>query len=429
MLRNSTRVVATTLAIALSVALAGCGDRNPAAPAGETGATAAQATPEKAVDFTITAAGLPQADGTQVELSGYLQDAAGKWTQGALANTTIQGGKFSLSGPMTQPLPGLLQIGGMKDADGAYLPLIIEKANYEVSAVDGVLMVKGGHYNELVYGYTGQPDYIAAHKAKDVAEAKAFAGIDRSDQKAMLKAKMDASPVVGPHYMALGKIAGDYLTKVIEGGNDDLAKFYALNNNSDGERYTPEKRKALMAGFGKTLADNPEYKNMLAGAEMEAQAAAANNAMSKGKPYRDISVADKDGREVKLSEALKQNKLVLVDFWASWCAPCREDFPFLAKVYRDYHDAGFEIYAVSLDEGREDWLKALKQESDDGNVPWINLRAQGFGSEAAQAYGVMGLPSSFLIGSDGTILGKDMHKQEIGKVVSQQLKQLGKGKG
>lgn len=416
----------SALTLAMAVALAACsGPSNEAQATTDTVAIAAA--PQK--DFTMSASGLSQPDGTQVLLLGYVKDNKGAWTQGTLGTTTVQGGKFSLSGAASLPLPGALQIGQDGTSDVQLLPLIVEKASYQVRNDDGALVITGGRYNDLVFGFTQQPDFLATSRLKHAAEAKAVAGIDPSDQKAMLQAKIDSAGVVGPYYETLGKIANEYLAKIIDGNNDDLAKFYALMNNSDGERYPQAKRDALIQAFGKTLADNPEYKNSLVTAAAEAEAANIRETLVKGKPYRDITVADKDGKQVKLSDVLKKNKLVLLDFWASWCAPCREDFPYLAEVYREYHAAGFEIYAVSLDEDRDDWLKALKQESDSGHVPWINLRAQGFSAEAAMAYGVMGLPSSFLLGSDGIILGKDMHKQEIGKVVRTQLAKLDASKG
>lgn len=421
---------ATALAVAL---IAGCGKQSGQAPAGQPQAAASVAVPvapEKKAGYTIAAEGLGQPDGTPVQLSSYTLGADGKWSYGKVGDTEVKGGKFTLSGPAVQvPVPGLLQVGEMGGVGYADIRLIVENTNYRVSSLDSVLVAKGGHYNDLVFGYTWSPEYVAAVKAKDAAESKVYAGIDPSDQKAMLKAKMDSIAVIQPYYMAAGKIAGDYLTKITNGQNDDLARFYALINNPDPQSFPPEKREALMAEFGKTLADNPEYQNMTAGEAMEAKAAAVRDALVKGAPYNDITVADKDGHEVKLSDVLKKNKFVLLDFWASWCAPCREEFPHLAKVYRDYHDAGFEIYGVSLDEGRNDWLKAMKQESDNGHLPWINLRAQGFFSKAAEAYGVRGLPNNFLISSDGTIVGKDMRGDDVEKVVASELRKLGKSKG
>jgi thiol-disulfide isomerase/thioredoxin len=144
--------------------------------------------------------------------------------------------------------------------------------------------------------------------------------------------------------------------------------------------------------------------------------------VSKGKHYRDIVVRDKNGHKVKLSDVVARNKLVLLDFWASWCSPCRAEFPSLAKAYRKYHADGFDIYAVSLDENQDDWLKALKEESAKGDIPWTNLRDSGFDSPAAKAYGVMALPSNYMIAGDGTIVGVNVGNENVEQAVNRLFK-------
>lgn len=414
-----------TLALSIALGLAGCDKPAGDVPAGKVAGAPAEAAQQTA--FTITAVGLPQADGTPVQLSALVPGADGKWAEGLLAQGVVKGGSFALNASTPAPVLGTLQIGELKAQDHAYTRLVVESASYQASIADGVLLVKGGRYNDLVFGYQQLPAYIAAVKAKDKAEGEALKGVDRNDDAAMLRAKMQAAPLVSPYYMEMGKVSEDYLAGIVDGPHDDLARFLALSVTSDSQRYPADRRSTLMAGWSASLADSPAYQNELAAAELEAAAAAARDALAVGKPYQDMTVADKDGREVKLSTVLASNKFVLLDFWASWCAPCREEFPYLSRVYRDYHAQGFEIYGVSLDEEREDWLKAMKQESDNGHLPWINLRADGFGSKAAEAYGVRGLPNNFLIGSDGTIVGKNMRGDEVERMVAKQLSKQGKG--
>ncbi len=425
--RPSPSLCMAALALGITLGLAGCDKPAGNVPAGQAAGTPAVAATQ--AGFTITATGLPQADGTPVQLNALMPGADGKWTDGPLAQGVVLGGSFKLDASTPAPVLGTLQIGELKAQDHAYAytRLVVENASYQASITDGVLLVKGGQYNDLVFGYQQLPAYIAAVKAKNKAEAEALKGVDRNDDAAMLRAKMQAAPLVSPYYMEMGKVSEDYLAGVVDGQHDDLARFLALSVTSDAQRYPADRRSALMAGWSASLADSPAYRNELAAAELEAAAAAARDALAVGKPYRDVTVADKDGREVKLSTVLASNRFVLLDFWASWCAPCREEFPYLARVYRDYHAQGFEIYGVSLDEEREDWLKAMKQESDNGHLPWINLRADGFGSKAAEAYGVRGLPNNFLIGSDGTIVGKNMRGDEVERMVAKQLNKPGKG--
>jgi thiol-disulfide isomerase/thioredoxin len=143
-----------------------------------------------------------------------------------------------------------------------------------------------------------------------------------------------------------------------------------------------------------------------------------------GKHFKDLVATDKDGHKVKLSDVVAKNKLVLLDFWASWCGPCRGEFPHLSKVYKEFHSHGFEIYAVSLDDDRDEWLKAMREEGEGGGIPWINLDDPGIDSASAKAYGILGLPSNFLIGQDGTIVGVNMREWDVERAVRAQVKKL-----
>lgn len=113
----------------------------------------------------------------------------------------------------------------------------------------------------------------------------------------------------------------------------------------------------------------------------------------------DITLKDTSGRQVKLSDF--KGKIVLIDFWASWCEPCRAESPNLKTQYKLYKDKGFEIISVSLDTDKKNWLKAI---ADDG-LTWLQVSdLKGYRSEAVQSYGIGGVPSFFLIGRDGKII-------------------------
>lgn len=118
-----------------------------------------------------------------------------------------------------------------------------------------------------------------------------------------------------------------------------------------------------------------------------------------GNPGPDISLPDQDGRVVNLKQL--QGKVVLIDFWASWCAPCRRNNPKLAKLYAQWHDQGFEILAVSLDEDLVSWKKAIQ----DDKLDWLQVvDKKGWESATADAYHVNAIPASFLLDKRGTII-------------------------
>lgn len=125
----------------------------------------------------------------------------------------------------------------------------------------------------------------------------------------------------------------------------------------------------------------------------------AAHAVNVGDMAPEFTLNNASGKPVSLASL--KGKVVLIDFWASWCEPCRAESPNLKTQYKLYKDKGFEIISVSLDTDRKSWLKAI---ADDG-LTWLQVSdLKGYRSNAVQSYGIGGVPSFFLIGRDGKII-------------------------
>jgi peroxiredoxin len=125
----------------------------------------------------------------------------------------------------------------------------------------------------------------------------------------------------------------------------------------------------------------------------------AAHAVNVGDAAPEFTLNDASGKPVSLASL--KGKVVLIDFWASWCEPCRAESPNLKTQYKLYKDKGFEIISVSLDTDKKSWLKAI---ADDG-LTWLQVSdLKGYRSSAVQSYGIGGVPSFFLIGRDGKII-------------------------
>ena len=123
----------------------------------------------------------------------------------------------------------------------------------------------------------------------------------------------------------------------------------------------------------------------------------------------DIVMEGTDGKELRLSDL--RGKVVLIDFWASWCGPCRRENPHVVSLYHRFHDKGFEIFSVSLDNNRDAWLKAIK---DDGLVwPYHVSDLRGWQSAAGRLYGINSVPATVLVDRQGNILARNLRGQDL----------------
>ena len=117
----------------------------------------------------------------------------------------------------------------------------------------------------------------------------------------------------------------------------------------------------------------------------------------------EIALNSPDGKEIKLSSL--QGKVVLIDFWASWCRPCRQENPNVVRMYQKYNDKGFEVYSVSLDNNGDRWKAAIVQDG----LTWTHVSdLKGWKSSAAALYQVSGIPKTFLLDRKGRIIAKDL---------------------
>ena len=138
-----------------------------------------------------------------------------------------------------------------------------------------------------------------------------------------------------------------------------------------------------------------------------------------GKQFKDFEMADVDGNMRKLSEFIAVNEVTLVDFWASWCGPCRAEMPAVKAAYEAYKNKGFGIVGVSLDNNKEAWVGA----SANLGIEWPQISdLQGWNCAGAKLYGVNSIPATVLVAKDGTILAKNLRGEAIQEKLAELLK-------
>lgn len=133
----------------------------------------------------------------------------------------------------------------------------------------------------------------------------------------------------------------------------------------------------------------------------------SNQRVELGQPFIDFTLQTADGKDVNLAEIIKNNKVTLVDFWASWCGPCRNENPVVKAAYEKYHAKGLEIVGVSVDRNEAAWLQAVEEDA----LPYIQVRdAEGV---AGDNYAVVYIPCNFLYDQNGVMIAKGLRGEEL----------------
>jgi peroxiredoxin len=146
---------------------------------------------------------------------------------------------------------------------------------------------------------------------------------------------------------------------------------------------------------------------------------ATGNTLREGDILPEIALPDPHGDTIRLSST--RGKIVLVDFWAAWCPPCREENPDLVRMYDLYHNRGFEIFQVSLDIRKEDWTEAIR---NDRLGRWIHVSDLKYrDSEVVKKFGLTEIPASFLIGRDGRVIAVNPGGAELQKKLEELFSQ------
>ena len=341
-------------------------------------------TPKDFFSIEGNIAGIP--DGTVMTLTpgGTHRD------EKTVAEATVAGGKFSFEYSVESPR--MFYIG--QQGAGGVLPVV--KVQVSGSPIHEEYLAKMSFKNELDELYR-ETEQRHADISRQLGEARGAGNQALTDSLMQTEA-----------YAALERDNATFfatvnnMTKTAIMNNKDSwwAPFLMLNTMG----WFEDEQKEWFAAFSDEAKQS--YYGKIVEAELFPPA-------SEGKPAPAFTVKDADGNTLTLQQLMAGKKYVLIDFWASWCGPCRKEIPNLKAAYETFAPRGLEIISISTDRDPAAWQKALDEEQ----LPWLNFRDD---SGIANAYSVQAIPAIFLLDADGTILATKLR----GEALQQKLAEL-----
>lgn len=215
-------------------------------------------------------------------------------------------------------------------------------------------------------------------------------------------------------YEAMMATYSDIISKKIKENPSSFASIMAV------QQIRPElyfdTYQALAKGLSQKYPNNADVKSFVGMVQQTETMLQGQKAVSIGAEAPELVLPSTNEKEIALSSL--RGKVVLIDFWASWCGPCRKELPNVKRAYEKYKNKGFEIFGVSLDKDRGDWLDAIKEEG----LTWPQVSDLKFWeSEAVKIYGIQSIPFTVLIDKEGKIIATDLRGEELDKKLKEVL--------
>lgn len=311
----------------------------------------------------------------------------------ALQKVPVVNGKFEFKG-----VADSVQVAAVSIGD-AFCQLFLEPGQIQVDLKANQMVFALGTPNNNAY-----EAYMSDMKAleDEYAEiAKSAQNPDLSEaEKANIKKQM-------------GEFEEKYYQAVKNSIAENVGNDFGLYNLCNSYYYyNPEELAPVLEGYLAAFPTNTRLQRIKANNDLSLETAV-------GKQFKDFEMADVDGNMHKLSEYIATNEVTLVDFWASWCGPCRQEMPAVKAAYEAYKGKGFGIIGVSLDNNKEAWVKAIA----DLGIEWPQISdLQGWNCVGAKLYGVNSIPATVLVAKDGTILAKNLRGDAIQEKLAEILK-------
>ena len=315
-------------------------------------------------------------------------------------STIVEKGKYTFKGVAEKPELAAISVQGADQRAGK-TSLFIEKGKIQISTVDNKIEIKGSPLNDKMALYEkGRASYEAV---LDSIYGVYVTGMQNKTMNPETEKELIAAND------SVYALLTDYTKSfVIENSNSPAGSviLYQAINEFSGEELETILNSAT-----------PEFKAMPFYADIEKTLESIKRTEI-GAKYTDVAMEDPEGKTISLSEYVGKDKIVLIDFWATWCGPCRKEMPVVIEAYKKYASKGFEVVGISLDTDKQAWINGIKEM----NITWPQMSdLKGWKSSAVEVYGVRGIPATFLIDKDGVIIAKDLRGEQLEEALAKYL--------
>ena len=323
---------------------------------------------------------------------------------GSIAKDTavVEDGKFKLSGTIESPELGFVRV---ETVEGM-IPLILENGSIDIEIAKDTIQ------NSKISG-TKNNDKFQEYNDESKVIYKKIQKFEKANQDKMMAARHSNDTItINALLKEYGKFQDEMNNKSKEfiGKNPDSFLSVLLLENFLMREYLPtEEVKAYYDKLDKSLLKTNSAKNIKKVLESISK-------IKIGQPAPDFSANTPDGKKLSLKESL--GKVTIIDFWASWCGPCRKENPNVVALYNEYHSKGLNIIGVSLDENAADWKEAIAK---DGLI-WNQVsNLKKWKDPIANQYSLTSIPATFILDAKGNIVAKDLRGESLKAKVKELL--------
>ena len=316
-----------------------------------------------------------------------------------VGSVTPENGTFYFTGTYAQPEIYIISIptSGSKSMETYF---VVDGSSIKVQVTENEIVISNSPLTEKLQSFTSERRLLASKAQPIMSEMTALGKDATEEQKNEVRKK----------FMATQEETSTFIINYAKDNINNIVGQYALAQMVD--RATPEQLQAVVAEANQTTLAQPTLKKA-------AQLLNAHAAVNEGSSFTDLELVTPEGRKASLSDYAGRGKYVLIDFWATWCAPCKKEIPLLVELYNQYKDKGFEIVGISLDEKKDDWVKSISE----WGMEWVHLSdLKGFRGEAATNYLVKSIPYTILVDPNGKIIAKGLRGEGLKAKLTELIK-------